>query len=105
MTRVQASAGPVFQMGWARLARHIGLPTQGGAFATGSWSSDWRRAWRVAVRRGGVDDGPELLMGAGLRGGGRIFSPIAMLLDAELFDLIRRIPLGFARTPRPLPPM
>jgi len=90
-------AGPLFQMGWVQIARHIGLPTQRSAFATGSWSSDWQ-----AGMEGGLSAtaawmlGPELLMGAGLRGGGRVFSPIAMLLDAELFDLIRRIPLGFA---------
>jgi trimethylamine--corrinoid protein Co-methyltransferase len=90
------AASPLFQLAWVRLARHVGLPAQTGAFGTGSWSSDWQ-----AGMEGGLSataawmTGPELLVGAGLRGGGRVFSPVAMLLDAELFDLVRRIPLGF----------
>jgi len=87
---------PLFQMAWVQLARHVGLPAQVGAFATGAKSSDWQ-----AGLEGGLSAtaswmmGPDLLSAAGLRSGGRVFSPVAMLLDAELFDLVRRIPLGF----------
>jgi len=89
--------GPLFQMAWAQLARRLGLPSRVDAVATGSKSSDWQ-----AGMEGGLSgvaswmSAPDLLSGAGLRDGGRVFSPVAMLLDAELFDLVRRIPLGFA---------
>ncbi len=88
--------GPLFQMAWVQLARRLGLPAHLGAFATGSKSSDWQ-----AGMEGGLSGtacwmtGPDLLAAAGLRNGGRVFSAIAMLLDAELFDLVRQIPLGF----------
>jgi len=88
--------GPLFQMAWVQLARLVGLPAHLGAFATGSKSSDWQ-----AGMEGGLSataswmTGPDLLAAAGLRNGGRVFSSIAMLLDAELFDLVRQVPLGF----------
>lgn len=88
---------PLFQMAWIQLARSLGLPAHVDAFATGSRSSDWQ-----AGIEGGLSataawmTGPDLLAAAGMRDGGRVFSPIAMLLDSELFDLVRRIPLGFA---------
>ncbi len=87
---------PLFQMAWVQLARRVGLPAHLGAFATGSKSSDWQ-----AGLEGGLSattawmTGPDLLPAAGLRNGGRLFSAVAMLLDAELFDLVRQVPLGF----------
>lgn len=87
---------PLFQMAWVQLARRLGLGAYVGAFATGSRSSDWQ-----AGMEGGLSGtaswmaAPDLLAAAGLRDGGRVFSPVATLLDTELFDLIRRIPLGF----------
>ncbi|HEU4529457.1 MAG TPA: trimethylamine methyltransferase family protein [Actinomycetota bacterium] len=91
------ASDPLFQLAWVQLARRVGLPAHVGAFATGSRSSDWQ-----AGIEGGLSAtaawmaGPDLLAAAGMRGGGRVFSPIAMLLDTELFDLVRRIPLGSA---------
>ena len=87
---------PLFQMAWVQMARRVGLPSHLGAFATGAKSSDWQ-----AGMEGGLSGtacwmtGPDLLAAAGLRDGGRVFSPVAMLLDTELFDLVRQIPLGF----------
>ena len=87
---------PLFQMAWVQLARRVGLASHVGGFATGSKSSDWQ-----AGLEGGLSGTacwmapPDLLAAAGIRGGGRVFSAIAMLLDTELFDLIRQVPLGF----------
>ncbi|HSD48657.1 MAG TPA: trimethylamine methyltransferase family protein [Actinomycetota bacterium] len=90
-------ADPLFQMAWIQLTRSLGVPAHVGAVATASRSSDWQAgiegglsataAWMI---------GPDLLAAAGMRDGGRVFSPIAMLLDTELFDLVRQVPLGFA---------
>ncbi len=88
---------PLFQMAWVQLIHRLGPPAHLGAFATGSRSSDWQ-----AGLEGGLSGTacwmapPDLLAAAGMRDGGRVFSPVAMLLDAELFDLIRQVPLGFA---------
>jgi trimethylamine--corrinoid protein Co-methyltransferase len=88
--------GPWFQMAFVQVARRLGLRAQIGAFATDAKASDWQA---------GMDGGlsatsawmspPDVLAAAGLRDGGRLFSPIAMLLDTELFDLVRQVPLGF----------
>jgi len=89
--------GPLFQMAWTQLARRLGLPSRVEAVATGARFSDWQAGMEGGLT--GVASwmtGPDLLSGAGLRDGGRIFSAVAMLLDTELFDLVRRIPLGFA---------
>jgi trimethylamine--corrinoid protein Co-methyltransferase len=39
--------------------------------------------------------GADMLSAAGMLHGGRVFSPAEMLLDTELFDLVRTISLGF----------
>ena len=93
------SGGPEdvrFQMASIQLARSFGLPAYVGAFATGAKASDWQ-----AGMEGGLSGvacwmtGPDLLSAAGLLHGARVFSLAAMLLDTELFDLVRQIPLGF----------
>jgi trimethylamine--corrinoid protein Co-methyltransferase len=88
--------GPLFQMAWVQLARRLGLPVHVGAFATGSKSSDWQAGVEGGLSAtAGWMTPPDLLAAAGARDGGRVFSPVAMLLDTELFDLVRQVPLGF----------
>jgi trimethylamine--corrinoid protein Co-methyltransferase len=90
------SHGLLFQMAWMQIARRLGLPALAGAFATGARSSDWQAGIETGLSATACwMTGPDLLAAAGARDGGREFSPVAMLLDAELFDLVRRIPLGF----------
>lgn len=93
------SGGPqdvLFQMASIQLAHRHGLPAQVAAFATGAKASDWQ-----AGTEGGLSAaacwlvGPDLLSAAGLLHSARVFSPAAMLLDTELFDLVRQVPLGF----------
>lgn len=86
-----------FQMAWVQVAGRLGLPCLVETFATGAPASDWQAgmegglgataAWMAA---------PDVLAGAGLRGGGDLFSPVGLLLDTEAFDIVRPIPLGFA---------
>src|SRR5581483_3911401 len=76
------------QLASAQLARHYGLPSSIGTFATGAKGSDWQ-----AGVEGGLSvmsswlAGADLLCGAGLLHGARVHSTVEMLLDAELFDL------------------
>ncbi len=91
------SAALRFQMAFVQAAHRLGLPVGVEALATGSRTSDWR-----AGAEGGLGmtaawmTGPDLVLGAGLRDGGRAFSPVGLLLDTEAFDLVRPIPLGIA---------
>jgi len=93
------SAGPeglLFLMASAELAHRHGLPVHVGTFATGAKTPDWQ-----AGLAGGLSifaswlSGADMLGDAGLLGDGRAFSAAEMLLDTELFDLVRQIPLGF----------
>jgi len=93
------SSGPedlLFEMASAELAHHRGLPVRVGTFATGAKTPDWQ-----AGLEGGLSSfaswlsGADMLCTAGLLHGARVFSLAEMLLDTELFDLVRQIPLGF----------
>jgi trimethylamine--corrinoid protein Co-methyltransferase len=91
------ASDPLFQAAWIELARAVGLPAHVGALATGSRSSDWQAGIENGMSAtASWMTGPDLLAAAGMRDGGRVFSPIATLLDAELFDIVRQVPLGFA---------
>lgn len=85
-----------WHLAWVQLARSLRLPSELGAFPTGSAGSDWRAGIQggLAATVGWMSP-PDLFGGAGLRAHGRVSSPVAMLLDSELFDLVRQIPLGF----------
>lgn len=93
------SAGPeslLFLMASAELAHRRGLPVHVGTFTTAAKVPDWQ-----AGLAGGLSSfcswlaGADMLGYAGLLGAGRVFSAAEMLLDTELFDLVRQIPLGF----------
>jgi trimethylamine--corrinoid protein Co-methyltransferase len=93
------SGGPEdlrFRMALTELAHRNGLPVQIGTFATGAMTPDWQ-----AGLEGGLSSltawlaGADLLSAAGALGGARVFSLANMLLDTELFDLVRQVPLGF----------
>lgn len=97
-----ACGGPedlLFQAASAQLARHYGLPSSIGTFATGAKSADWQAGVEnglsvTASWLGGAD----MLCGAGLLYGARVYSIVELLLDAELFDYLRVIAGGFAVT-------
>ena len=85
-----------WHLAWVQLARSLGVRSLVSAFPTGSARSDWRAGMQggLAATAGWMSP-PDLFGGAGLRAHGHVSSLVAMLLDAELFDLVRQIPLGF----------
>ena len=94
-----ACGGPedlLFQLASAQLARRYGVPSNIGTFATGAKSPDWQ-----AGAENGLSmmaswlGGAEMLCGAGLLYGARVYSAVELLLDTELFGLVRSMTEGF----------
>jgi trimethylamine--corrinoid protein Co-methyltransferase len=93
-----ACGGPedvAFQLVGAQLARRYGLPSSIGTFATGAKTPDWQAGAEgalslVASWLGGAD----MLCGAGLVHAALVHSSVEMLLDVELFGLVRHLAGG-----------
>jgi trimethylamine--corrinoid protein Co-methyltransferase len=80
----------LFQMAGAQLARRYGLPSSIGTYATGSKSADWQAGVENALSvMASWLCGADMLCGAGLLYGARVYSIVELLLDTELFDLVR----------------
>ncbi len=79
-----------------QMARFYGVPANIGTFATGTKVSDWQAGVDNAVS-GTVSQlaGADMMCGAGLLNGARIFSFEQLLLDCETFDLLRAVSQGF----------
>jgi len=99
-TGAAACGGPedlLFQMAGAQLARRYGLPSSIGTFATGAKVPDWQAGVEnglsmLASWLGGAD----MLCGAGLLYGARVYSIVELLLDTEVFSLVRSMTEGVA---------
>jgi trimethylamine--corrinoid protein Co-methyltransferase len=99
-TGAAACGGPedlLFQLAGAQLARRYGLPSSIGTYATGSKDADWQAGVEngmsvMASWLGGAD----MLGGAGLLYGARVYSIVELLLDAEIFTLVRSMADGVA---------
>lgn len=97
-TGAAACGGPedlLFQVASAQLARRYAMPSSIGTFATGAKSADWQAGVEnglsgMASWLGGAD----MLCGAGLLYGARVYSIAELVLDAELFDLVRHLASG-----------
>jgi trimethylamine--corrinoid protein Co-methyltransferase len=97
-TGAAACGGPedlLFQMASAQLARRYRMPASIGTFATGAKSPGWQAGVEnglsgVASWLGGAD----LLCGAGLLYGARVYSIVELILDTEVFDLLRHLAAG-----------
>ena len=93
-----ACGGPedlLYQAAFAQLARHYRLPSSVGTFAPGAKSADWQAGLEnglsgLASLLGGAD----MLSGAGLLYAARVFSLEEMVLDAEIFGLLRHLAAG-----------
>jgi trimethylamine--corrinoid protein Co-methyltransferase len=101
-TGAAACGGPedlFLQMASAQLARSYGIPASIGTFATGAKSPDWQAGLENGLS-GLVSclAGADLLCGAGLLYGARVFSLVEMVLDCEIFGMIRHLvdPLSMA---------
>ena len=79
-----------------QMAHFYGVPANIGTFATGTKVSDWQAGVDNAVS-GAVNQlaGADMMCGAGLLNGARIFSFEQLLLDCETFDLLRAVTQGF----------
>jgi trimethylamine--corrinoid protein Co-methyltransferase len=94
-----ACGGPedlLYQLASAQLARRYGVPSNIGTFATGAKSPDWQAGAEngLSVLASWLG-GAEMLCGAGLLYGARVYSAVELLLDAELFELVRSMAEGF----------
>jgi trimethylamine--corrinoid protein Co-methyltransferase len=90
-----ACGGPediFLQMASAQLARHYRVPSAVGTFATGAKRADWQAGLENGLS--GLASclaGADLLCGAGLLYGARVFSPEEMVMDCEVFGLLRHL--------------
>ncbi len=75
----------------AQMARYYGLPSNVGTFATGAKASNWHAGVENALS-GAVSAfaGADMMCGAGLLAGAVIFSFEQLLLDCEIYEIIRR---------------
>jgi trimethylamine--corrinoid protein Co-methyltransferase len=77
------------------LADFYGVPLSMGAFATGSKQPDWQAAFdNVFAGLMPVFTGADLLQGAGMLYGSRIFSYEQLLLDCEIYGATRLVARG-----------
>lgn len=94
-TGAAACGGPedlFLQMASAQLARRYGVPSAVGTFATGAKGADWQAGLENGLS--GLASclaGADLLCGAGLLFGARVFSPEEMVMDCEIFSLLRHM--------------
>ena len=90
-----ACGGPedlFLQMASAQLARRYGVPSGVGTFATGAKRADWQAGLENGLSgMASCFSGADLLCGAGLLFGARVFSPEEMVMDCEIFSLIRHL--------------
>jgi trimethylamine--corrinoid protein Co-methyltransferase len=95
-----ACGGPedlLYQAAFAQLARHYGVPSSVGTFAPGAKSSDWQAGLENGLS--GLMSmlaGADMLSGAGLLYAARVFALEEMVLDAEVFGLVRHLAGGIA---------
>lgn len=75
----------------AQMARYYGLPSNVGTFATGAKASNWHAGVENAIS-GTISAfaGADMMCGAGLLAGAVIFSYEQLLLDCEIYEIIRR---------------
>ncbi len=85
------------QAAGCQLARFYGLPASIGTFATGAKSLDWHAGVENALS-GAVSQfaGADMMSGAGLFKSARIFSFEQLLMDCEIYDVLRLVTQGFA---------
>ncbi len=87
----------LLQAAGCQMARLYGLPSNIGTFATGAKTSDWHAGVENALS-GAVSllCGADMMCGAGLLNGARVFSFEQLLMDCEIYDMLRAVIQGFA---------
>ncbi len=101
-----ASGGPedfLLQALTAQMSRFYGLPSNVGTFATGAKASNWHAGVENAISGSvSVFAGADMMCGVGLLAGAMIFSFEQLLLDCEIYEIIRRTAGGIEITPETL---
>jgi trimethylamine--corrinoid protein Co-methyltransferase len=95
-----ACGGPedlLYQAAFAQMARHYRIPSSVGTFAPGAKAGDWQAGLENGLS-GLVSllAGADMLSGAGLLYAARVFALDEMVLDAEIFGLLRHLAGGIA---------
>jgi len=89
-----ACGGPedfFLQAASAQMARYYQLPSNIGTFATGAKASNWHAGVENAISgAASIFAGADMMCGAGLINGARIFSFEQLLMDCEIFEILRR---------------
>jgi len=90
----------LLQAAGCQLARFYGLPSSIGTFATGAKTDGWHAGVENALS-GAVSQlcGADLMSGAGLLNAARVFSFEQLIMDCEIFDLVRAMVRGVAVNP------
>ncbi len=85
----------LLQSAGAGLARHYGLPSSIGTFATGAGNSGWQAGAENSLScAASILSGADMICGAGLIRGAKVFSPAQLVLDCEIFDMVRHFASG-----------
>lgn len=92
------SGGPpdfLLQAAACQMARFYGLPASVGTFSTGAKDSNWQAGAENGVS-GAISmlAGADMMSGAGLTNGARIFSYEQFLMDCELYDMMQPVAQG-----------
>jgi trimethylamine--corrinoid protein Co-methyltransferase len=99
-TGLATCGGPedlLYQAAFAQLARHYGLPSSIGTFSPGARSADWQAGLENGLSCfASALAGADMVSGAGLLSAGRVFALEEMVLDAEIFALVRHLACGLA---------
>lgn len=83
----------------AQMARRYKVPSNVGTFATNAKASNWHAGVENAASgAASIFAGADMMCGAGLLNGARIFSFEQLLLDCEIFELLRRTAEGIEVT-------
>ena len=83
----------------AQMARRYKVPSNVGTFATNAKASNWHAGVENAASgAASIFAGADMMCGAGLLNGARIFSYEQLLLDCEIFEILRRTAAGFEVT-------
>jgi len=79
-----------------QMARFYGVPSGIGTFATGAKTNEWHAGVDNALS-GAVSQfaGADMMCGAGLLNGARIFSFEQLKMDCEIYDMLRAVVQGF----------
>ncbi len=97
-TGLTTCGGPedlLYQAAFAQLARHYRLPSSVGTFAPGAKSPDWQAGLENGLSGlASLLAGADMLSGAGLLYAARVFALEEMVLDAEIFGLVRHLAGG-----------